>query len=157
MLVAGPDAEVATVRRVFREYAVHGLKVNAIVGGLNADHAPAPRGGPWTKIRILRLLQNEMYAGVLLIGRYRTRLRRPCKVSPDAALRLPGACPALVSPALYEIAQRTCGASRTIRRIRPCWPSCAGSGPSMDGSRTGSSRRIRTPIRSAPTPSGSGA
>ncbi|MBU1375441.1 MAG: recombinase family protein [Alphaproteobacteria bacterium] len=105
VLVEGPAEEVSVVRRIFREYLVHGLSVKAIARGLNAEDIANPQGARWTKSHVMRLLENEIYSGVIVVGRYATHLRVTRRQPPEAEVRLEGACPALISRAMFELTQ----------------------------------------------------
>lgn len=124
VLVHGPDAEVDAVRRVFALYARQGLTARAIARRLNAEQAAAERHAdaldpardpripprPWTQARVLRMLENEIYAGVRTLGRRiqagdaaGRRSRRP--VDAPGVLRIEAACQPIVSRPLWEAAQ----------------------------------------------------
>jgi len=107
VLRPGPDAEVATVRRIFRSYAIGGLKPRAVADQLNAEGAPAGLAPYWTAVRLRQLLANEVYRGVYVYGRSRRRLQGPIEPQPPPTwVRAPGALPALVSEVLFEAAQQ---------------------------------------------------
>lgn len=105
-LVAGPPEEVATVRRIYRLFALTGLKPYAIAALLNAEGVPAEAGALWTTARVRQVLGNEKYAGVLVFGRRRQTLDDRRRVPPEDWVRAEGACPALVDPALFARARQ---------------------------------------------------
>lgn len=105
VLVAGPDHEVATVQRIFREYAIHGLGTTAIARRLNAEDVVGNRGRPWTRHRIWRLLTDEKYTGTRVIGRVTSYLTKVRPLPHDSWVRIPGACPALIDRRLFDLAQ----------------------------------------------------
>lgn len=105
VLVAGPAEEVAVVRRIFRAYVIEGLGIKAICAQLNAEGVTASRGSPWDRSRVRRILEDEKYAGVLVVGRRMTFLRKERALPPEQWVRVPGACPALVDPELAQIAR----------------------------------------------------
>lgn len=105
ILIRGPDPEVEVVRRIFREYAVHGLGTTEVARRLNAEGIPSNRGQAWSRNRVYRLLTDEKYGGVLVGGRYRQHLARLEAVPRKQWTRLPGACPALVERLLFDLVQ----------------------------------------------------
>lgn len=106
VLVAGPPREVETVRLIFRMFVIWGLSVASIVARLNADPERRLVGRPWTFWRVRHILRDEAYAGVLVLAKRPTFLKRS-NLAPRAEwVRVPGACPALVSPRLFELAQQ---------------------------------------------------
>ena len=71
------EAQVAIVRRVFREFAT-GKSPRAIARDLNAESVPGPDGGAWTNSTLrghakrgTGLLNNELYIGKLVWNRLR--------------------------------------------------------------------------------------
>lgn len=105
VLVAGPDAEVAVVRRIFRAYGIEGLSTSAIARQLNAGGVPAARGAPWTRGRVRRLLTDRKHVGEVVTGRRATRLGASRDTPEPSWIRVPGACPALVPPWLFDHVQ----------------------------------------------------
>jgi site-specific DNA recombinase len=70
-------AEADVIRRIFQAY-VEGASARDIAGQLNSDRIPGPRGGPWnastingSKKRLNGLLNNHLYAGILVYNRQR--------------------------------------------------------------------------------------
>lgn len=104
-LVLGPEEEVATVRRIFKEFVVHGLSITSIVRRLNAEGVPATRGLPWSRSRVSRLLNDEQYAGTRVLWRHPAQLKRVGRQRPTGRTRVPGASPAIVSRGLFETAR----------------------------------------------------
>lgn len=91
ILVHGPEDEVATVRRIYREFLVEGRKMIAIVGRLNEEGISAEAGATWTVERLRQVLTNEKYAGALIaqksvcrLGERASRPRREWSRVPDA-------------------------------------------------------------------------
>lgn len=106
ILVAGPDREVETVRLIFRMFVVWGLSIPAIAARLNLDPEQRPDGREWTTWRIRHILRDEAYVGVLVLAKRPSFLKRSRVRPKDEWLRVPGACPVLVRPSLFELAQR---------------------------------------------------
>jgi len=104
-LVLGPEEEVATVRRIFKEFVVHGLSIASIVRGLNAEGVLATRCLPWSRCRVSRLLNDEQYAGTRVLGRHSSYLKKVRREVSSVWTRVPGACPAIVSRGLFETAR----------------------------------------------------
>lgn len=113
VLVAGPPEEVATVRRIFRDFAVGGMKPAHIATALNGEGVPAEAGFKWTAGRVRRLLRCERCAGILVTGRHRYHLRRRRRQPAAAWIRAAGACPVLVPEPLFRTAQAQ------LRRRKP--------------------------------------
>lgn len=106
ILVRGPEAEVETVRLIFRMFVVWGLSIPSIVVRLNSDPGRRIPGRDWTEWRVRHILKDEGYIGVLVIMKRPSILKRSKLQPREKWLRVPGACPALVSPGLFELAQR---------------------------------------------------
>jgi DNA invertase Pin-like site-specific DNA recombinase len=104
-LVLGPEEEVATVRRIFKEFVVHGLSITSIVRRLNAEGVVATRGLSWSSSRVSRLLNDEQYAGTRILWRHPSQLKRVGRRRPTGRTRVPGAAPAIVTRGLFESAR----------------------------------------------------
>ena len=61
-LVFGDAAEVAAVRRIFREFVDLGYSAGRIADGLNAKRFAPPRGDRWTTRQVTACLRNKCYA-----------------------------------------------------------------------------------------------
>ncbi|MBP7648466.1 MAG: recombinase family protein [Phenylobacterium sp.] len=106
ILVPGPEAEVAAVRRAFHLYVVTGAKAAAIAEYLTAESAPLPDSGRWTGYRVRQMLGNPAYVGTYRFGRTSAplkthRLRRP----PSQWVEARGAFTAIVPQDLFDHAQ----------------------------------------------------
>lgn len=106
ILVPGPEAEVAAVRRAFHLYVVTGAKAAAIAEHLTAESAPLPNSGRWTGYRVRQMLNNPVYVGTYRFGRTSgplktQRLRRP----PSQWVQAPNAFTAIVPQNLFDQAQ----------------------------------------------------
>ena len=104
-LVRGPEVEVATVRRIFADYATRRLKATDIAHRLNAEGVTGPGGRTWAPWGVRALIANEAYIGTLVLNRRRARLRKSQPQPKEAWTRVQDACPALVSKALFSRAQ----------------------------------------------------
>ena len=83
--------------------------------GVAESKGDAPR---WHASQVRKMLANEMYVGVLVQGKsyspsFRSRIR--IKLAPSEWVRVPGACPALVSRELFALAHGTTGEGRAPR------------------------------------------
>ena len=58
-----PNADAATVRRIFEEFTTGGRTLSAIADGLNRVDAPTARGGRWHPATVKYILRNGAYAG----------------------------------------------------------------------------------------------
>jgi DNA invertase Pin-like site-specific DNA recombinase/DNA-binding winged helix-turn-helix (wHTH) protein len=79
VLVPGPKKEVACIRRIF-ELAVAGRTPKEIAKQLNDLHMLPPRGRPWGRSSVYRILTNEKYAGCNTYGKTTQRLSSISKV-----------------------------------------------------------------------------
>lgn len=104
-LVLGPDAEVETVRRIFRLFVVAGMKLYDIAVLLNAEGVRAEAGATWTEGRVRSVLRNRRYVGVLVHGRMTHRLHLVSRTPKGQWVVRAGACPVVVSQAIFDAAQ----------------------------------------------------
>lgn len=101
--VPGPPDAVATVRAIFRLYAITGLTPRAIAARLNVEDQPSPRGLGWSGTQVRRTLRQVAYVGTYTYGRRHTRLGRACeRPSPGDWLRMDNAIPPIVGRDLFE-------------------------------------------------------
>jgi len=118
-LVPGPQAEVATVRRIFRLYAVTGLRLAAIADQLRDEPLDPAPARAWTVASVKRILRNETYVGTLVYGRHASYLKRPLPPPPpETWIRVENAFPALVSRRIFEAAQAQLARDAPRRRSR---------------------------------------
>lgn len=100
-----PDEEtVPLVHRIFHDYVVEGKGAKEIAQELNAQRMFTPRGKPWNRSAILRVVSNPIYIGTLVV-----------QFTTDNARFLPpeqreivveGFCPPLVAPQTFGLAQQ---------------------------------------------------
>lgn len=102
----GPADEVATVRSIFRLYAVTGLSRRAIAAELNRADAPSHSGRGWSPSQVRDVLRQEAYAGTYVYGRARHQLGAVRKAPPAHWLRIDGAIPAIVTRPLFDQAKQ---------------------------------------------------
>ena len=63
VLVAGPDEEVAIVRRIYHEFIKDGKLESEIAAGLNAQGIVTDFGRAWNRATVHQVLTNEKYIG----------------------------------------------------------------------------------------------
>jgi hypothetical protein len=110
-LVLGEPAQVAAVRRIFREFVELGYRTARIADGLNGKRIPSPGGYRWNARQVLACLRNNAYANPIIYGRKATG-RGP---TPDRWVRMPKAHPGIVSPEQFQRAQETLAEAKTTR------------------------------------------
>jgi hypothetical protein len=105
VLVAGEPAEVATIRRVFRQFVERGHTPADIAKALNAKRIPSPYGGLWKACHVLTCLRNAAYAKPV---RYRRKKARGNE-APDVWVHTPKASVGIVGVELFRRAQQMLG------------------------------------------------
>lgn len=105
VLVAGPDSEVATVRDIFRAFVIEGLSIRSITARLNEEQDCHACDGRWTDWRVRKILTNEAYIGTLVIARRWGAIKHRRLRPRSEWKRVPGACPVLVNPKLFDLAR----------------------------------------------------
>lgn len=103
--------KVEIVRRIFNLY-VSDKGIRAIVGILNRENIPAPRGGAWNVSTVFEILRNPVYTGCIVWNRHcyshrspkgkrgkRKNIEREWAIKEDAH-------PAIISQELWAKAQR---------------------------------------------------
>ena len=106
VLVPGPKEEIKIVNWIFREVA-RGRTFASVAARLNARGIPCVGGRAWSGSRIQGIIRNEKYIGTDIYCKTRSRLRsRLVKNPPEQWIRIENAVPALVSPKLFQQAQR---------------------------------------------------
>lgn len=76
-LVPGPDAEVATVRRIYDLFVRERLTRTAIARRLNAERVPYGDDRPWSFQKVQHVLTDPAYAGDLAFGKLTYELGGP--------------------------------------------------------------------------------
>jgi DNA invertase Pin-like site-specific DNA recombinase len=76
ILVPGPEAEVAIVRRVYRVFLDEGRTEREIACTLNAEGVLTDRGTAWTRGTVRELLTNEKYIGHNIFNRLSFKLKK---------------------------------------------------------------------------------
>lgn len=109
ILVPGPDAEVQTVRNIYRMFVHEGKTERAIAEFLN--DAGVSSGGdsqpePWSRGMVHQMLVNEKYIGHNVYNRISFKLKKKRVVNPpDMWVRAEGAFEAVVDPESFYMAR----------------------------------------------------
>lgn len=106
VLIAGPDAEIAVVREIYRRFVEDRIPEKQIADELNAHGLATDWGRPWTRGTVHQVLINEKYIGNNVWNQVSFKLKkRRVRNSPDIWIRADGAFPAIVDHGLYDAAQ----------------------------------------------------
>ncbi|MFH1109761.1 MAG: recombinase family protein [Planctomycetota bacterium] len=106
-LALGDEVQVATVRRIFREFTETLRGMHEIAAALNRDGTKSPGGGEWDRAKVRRILLNELYIGTLVYNRTTQKLKTPTLHNPrDQWIRTIGAFDPLVEQSVFDQAQR---------------------------------------------------
>lgn len=106
VLVLGPDAEVAIVRRIYALYLERKMGDAAIARLLNVENIESEFGGPWTCWLVSTILTNRKYSGSLVFNKRSSKLmalggRNPSNLWVVNERAFEG----LISPTLFKKAQ----------------------------------------------------
>ncbi|MCW5749630.1 MAG: recombinase family protein [Alphaproteobacteria bacterium] len=106
ILVPGPEAELAVVRRIFQACGRHRHSMARICRDLQQDGIPGPRGGPWTMAAVKYVLRNPVYTGSNVYNRLSFKLkRRRIRNGPDTWIRGRYQFAPIIPPDQFERAQ----------------------------------------------------
>lgn len=109
------EAEAPVVRRIFADY-LRGRSCRTLAAELNVDGLRTRSGRMWQDADISRILRNPLYAGRLVYNRRdyagRRKHGRIRERPEEEVVRVDGAAPALVSPEIWDQAER-------LRQSRP--------------------------------------
>lgn len=106
ILVPGPDAEIETVRRIYRLFVMDRRSEREIATLLNAEGSVTDLGRPWSRATIRQILANEKYIGNNVYNRVSFKLKKKRVVNaPDMWVRSDGAFEAIVDPGIFHAAQ----------------------------------------------------
>lgn len=106
VLALGPDAEVETVRRIYRDFVVGGHSEREIADELNAEGSATDLGRLWTRGTVHQVLINEKYVGNNVWNRTSFKLKKKhVRNRPEAWVRADGVFPAIIERAMFETAQ----------------------------------------------------
>jgi DNA invertase Pin-like site-specific DNA recombinase len=102
VLVAGPDEEVAAVRRIYREFITDGKIESEIAAGLNAQGIVTDFGRAWNRATVHQVLTNEKYIGNNVYHRTSCKLKKKhINNPPEQWIRAYGAYPGIVGEELF--------------------------------------------------------
>ena len=105
-LTAGNDADVRTIRRIFRRFTEGGRQESVVAEGLNRDGIAAPGGGAWDVSKVRHVLTNEVYIGTLRYNRTTQKLKTPSRTNPpEKWIITPEAFEPLVDREVFDRAQ----------------------------------------------------
>lgn len=106
ILVPGPDAEIETVRWIYKSFVVDGRSECQIAADLNTGGVLTDLHRPWTKGTVHQVLINEKYVGNNVWNRSSFKLKRKHVFnSPEMWVRSNGAFEAIVDRQLFDAAQ----------------------------------------------------
>lgn len=105
-LIPGPPEEVATVERIFREFADEQRTLKAIADALNRDGILFVTGNRWTPCTVTNVLRNPKYLGLQIWGRTTEYLSGPAMPVPSERWAIcQKAFQAIIAPELFDRAQ----------------------------------------------------
>ncbi|WP_066793470.1 recombinase family protein [Sphingomonas soli] len=106
ILVPGPDAEIETVRRIYRMFVGELRSEREIATVLNLEGTRTDTGAAWTRPTVRQILSNEKYIGNNVYNRVSFKLKRKRVINdPDMWVRQTGAFEAIVDTDLFQAAQ----------------------------------------------------
>lgn len=118
VLVLGPDAEVALVRRIYSLYLKHDMGDASIARLLNDENIENEFGGPWTSWLVSTILTNRKYTGSLVFNKRSQKLMTiGGRNASDAWIVNDRAFEGLIAPTLFKKAQ-----AERLRRSLPLEP-----------------------------------
>lgn len=106
VLVPGPAAEVATVRRIYEMFVAEGRTEAEIAATLNREGVRGECGRAWTRGTVHEILTNEKYAGHNVFNRVSFKLKKRRVVNPpERWVRADNAFEAVVPPEAFLAAR----------------------------------------------------
>ncbi len=111
-LAPGDAHQVATVKRIFHEFAGGNLDTRQIAEGLNRDGIVSPGGGLWAAGKVRRILINELYVGTLVYNKTTQKLKTPTRHNPKGEwVRTGDAFDPIVQRTIFDQAQQVLAAA----------------------------------------------
>lgn len=105
-LVPGPEAEVAVVQWIYRQFVEAGYSEIEIAQHLNSRGLLTQLGKPWSKGSVHEVLTNEKYIGNNVWNRSSFKLKEEhVRNQPDQWIRANAAFPPLVDPLIFAAAR----------------------------------------------------
>ncbi len=136
ILVPGPQHEVDTIRRIYRQYITGLTSPQAIANQLNKEGILSERGGPWDRQMIYEVISNEKYIGNNVFNRTSMKLAGQQVFNPrDLWIRVEGAFEAIIDPGQFAAAQRVredraaymrLSDEEMLARLVDLWKRCGG-------------------------------
>ena len=115
----GDKTEVEVVRHVFVAFARKGETPDSIAAALNARGTPAPGAGTWSKGTVLAMLQNEVYAGVMVWNKTSQKMKSKSRPNPRQEwVRADHAFASIISVELFELARQRIASEQAERAKR---------------------------------------
>ena len=106
VLVAGPEEEIAVVRRMYRQFITDGKTETEIAAGLNAQGILTDYGRAWNRATVHQVLTNEKYIGNNVYSRTSCKLKKKHVSNPPTEwVRADGVYVGIVEPGLFLKAQ----------------------------------------------------
>ncbi|MBQ8960310.1 MAG: recombinase family protein [Ruminococcus sp.] len=104
------EHEAEAIIAIFQMYG-EGLGYSEIISWLNSHGYTTKRGTPFLKTSLVTILANEKYAGVYVYNQaVPKKLKNPAysgkKKPEEEIIRVPGACPAIISHELFDKVQK---------------------------------------------------
>jgi DNA invertase Pin-like site-specific DNA recombinase len=102
VLVAGPDEEVAAVRRIYHEFITGGKMESEIAARLNAQGIVTDYGRAWNRATVHQVLTNEKYIGNNVYSRTSCKLKKKhVNNPPEQWIRADGVYAGIVRQELF--------------------------------------------------------
>ena len=102
VLVAGPEAEVKTVRWIFQAFVGEGKGESEIANSLNTQGVLTDFGRAWNRATVHQILTNEKYIGNNVYHRTSWKLKKKhVENPPEKWIRADGVFEAVVSPEIF--------------------------------------------------------
>jgi len=106
VLVPGPETEVVTIRRIYRDFVERRLTEREIATLLNQEDLRTDLDRPWNQGTVRQVLTNEKYCGHNVYNRTSFKLKRKrVHNDPTMWVRAENAFEALIEPDLFRAAQ----------------------------------------------------
>ena len=106
VLVAGPDEEVAIVRRIYHEFVTDVKFESEIAAGLNAQGIVTDYGRAWNRGTVHQVLTSEKYIGNNVYSRTSCKLKKKHVNNPPSEwVRANGVFAGIITPELFLKAQ----------------------------------------------------
>ena len=107
VLVAGPEEEVRTVRRMYQLFIERNMPERQIASILNTEGLVTDLGRPWTRGTVHQVLTNEKYVGHNVYNRMSFKLKKKrVRNVPDSWIRSDDAFEAIVDQAIFDVARQ---------------------------------------------------